>query len=444
MIDTKTYVAKQIEERDIRFLRLWFTDIFGNLKSFAVTPSDLDEAFEEGVGFDGYAIAGMTDGADQSDMIVRPDPTTFQVLPWRPHNKAVARMICDVCRPDGTPAPSDTRHILMRVLDRAKDMGFMLNVGTELEYFYFKSAEDPEPLDRGGYFDLTPLDNASDLRRETILALEQMGIPVESSLHEAGPSQHEIDLHYCDALSAADNVVTARLAVKEIACAHDVYATFMPKPLAGEPGSSMHVHESLFTEDGNAFFDASDPDGYGLSDLAKHYIAGILHYAPEFMLVTNQYVNSYKRLAGDEEVPSHICWGNRNRSTFVRVPRYKPSKELAARIELRSVDSAANPYLAFAITLAAGLKGISDELPLPAPVDADLFAVSEQELAEHGIAKLPSDLSRAIDAFEQSEFVHEVLGDYVCDFLVKAKRAEWEAYNAQISPWELERFLPSL
>ena len=444
MIDTIRYVNKQIEERDIRFIRLWFTDLLGNLKSFAITPSAVEEALVEGIGFDGSAIDGVKREDQKSDMLVFPDPSTFQVLPWRPQDKGVARMFCDIRTPEGVPSIGDSRHILMNVLKRGAEKGLILNAGTELEYFYFKDAAVPEPIDCGGYFDLTPLDNASDLRRETILTLEQMGVPVQASLHEDAPSQHEIDLGFSDALSAADAVMNARLVVKEIASAHGVHASFMPKPLTGVSGSAMFVHESLLTEDGNAFYDANDPDGYGLSTLAKRYIAGILKYAPEFMLVTNQYVNSYKRLVTGFDAPTHISWGNRNRSTIVRIPRFKPSKEISARIQLRNADSAANPYLTLAVTFGAGLKGIEEELPLPAPVESDLFSMTPAQRAELGIDPLPTDLSRAVDAFEASDLMRDILGDYVHDYLVSTKRAEWEEYRSQVSRWEIDRYLPKL
>lgn len=444
MIDTIRYVNKQIEERDIRFIRLWFTDLLGNLKSFAITPSAVEEALVEGIGFDGSAIDGVKREDQKSDMLVFPDPSTFQVLPWRPQDKGVARMFCDIRTPEGVPSIGDSRHILMNVLKRGAEKGLILNAGTELEYFYFKDAAVPEPIDCGGYFDLTPLDNASDLRRETILTLEQMGVPVQASLHEDAPSQHEIDLGFSDALSAADAVMTARLVVKEIASAHGVHASFMPKPLTGVSGSAMFVHESLLTEDGNAFYDANDPDGYGLSTLAKRYIAGILKYAPEFMLVTNQYVNSYKRLVTGFDAPTHISWGNRNRSTIVRIPRFKPSKEISARIQLRNADSAANPYLTLAVTFGAGLKGIEEELPLPAPVESDLFSMTPAQRAELGIDPLPTDLSRAVDAFEASDLMRDILGDYVHDYLVSTKHAEWEEYRSQVSRWEIDRYLPKL
>ncbi len=444
MVDTRDFVLKQIEERNVHFIRFWFTDLLGNLKSFAVTPSEVECAFEEGMGFDGSAIEGLS-LVQESDMLVRPDASTFQILPWRPKDNGVARMFCDIYDPDGNPCDADSRFILMNMVRKAADMGFLMNIGTELEYFYFQDSSSPTPIDRGGYFDLTPLDNASDLRRDTVLTLEQVGIPVEYSHHGSAPSQHEIDLRFTDPLSAADSVMTARLVVKEIATAQGVHASFMPKPLENAAGSGMHVHQSLFTEDGeNAFYDPSDPEGFGLSSLAKHYIAGLLRYAPEFMLVTNQYVNSYKRLVPGQAAPLFVSWGNRNRSTMVRIPRYKPGKPQSTRIELRSVDSASNPYLAFAVMLAAGLKGIEDELPLMPPATTDLSSLSVAQRATANAAALPLTLGEAVEAFAASELMRDVLGEHVHGFLVESKRAEWEAYRAHVSSWELDRYLSVL
>lgn len=444
MVDTRDFVLKQIEERNVHFIRFWFTDLLGNLKSFAVTPSEVECAFEEGMGFDGSAIEGLS-LVQESDMLVRPDASTFQILPWRPKDNGVARMFCDIYDPDGNPCDADSRFILMNMVRKAADMGFLMNIGTELEYFYFQDSSSPTPIDRGGYFDLTPLDNASDLRRDTVLTLEQVGIPVEYSHHGSAPSQHEIDLRFTDPLSAADSVMTARLVVKEIATAQGVHASFMPKPLENAAGSGMHVHQSLFTEDGeNAFYDPSDPEGFGLSSLAKHYIAGLLRYAPEFMLVTNQYVNSYKRLVPGQAAPLFVSWGNRNRSTMVRIPRYKPGKPQSTRIELRSVDSASNPYLAFAVMLAAGLKGIEDELPLMPPATTDLSSPSVAQRATANAAALPLTLGEAVEAFAASELMRDVLGEHVHGFLVESKRAEWEAYRAHVSSWELDRYLSVL
>lgn len=443
MIDTKQYVVKQIEERDIRFLRLWFVDVLGNLKNIAITPSDIDTAFEEGIGFDGSSIAGLAP-LNESDMLAHPDASTFQTLPWRPRNNGVARMFCDLRTPEGGPAPADSRHILMEVLKKASSMGYSVNVGTAVEYFCFKSAAAPDPIDRGGYFDLAPLDDAADLRRDTVLTLEQMGVSVEYSHHESSPAQQEIDLRYCDALSAADAVVTARHVVKEAAHAHGLHASFMPKPLEGHPGSAMHVHQSLFDENGNAFFDGRDPQGWGLSAVGKSYIAGLLKYASEYALVTNQYVNSYKRFVPGMGAPMHASWGHANRSAMVRVPRYKPGKGSSTRVEIRSVDSAANPYLTLAVTIAAGLKGVEEGLVLDAPVSKNLFTLSEKDVSDLGLAPLPRDLSRATDAFEASELMRDVLGATVHDYLVRAKRAEWDEYRAHVTSWEIDRYLAAL
>ena len=439
------FVLKTVKSRDVHFVRFWFTDVLGNMKSFAVVPNELYGAFADGMGFDGSCIEGFSK-RQESDMLAYPDPSTFQVLPWRPESNAVGRMFCDIKMPDGTPFEGDPRHVLERVVQKATDAGFNYNVGPELEFFYFKNAEGTEVLDRGSYFDLTSLDSASDLRRDTVLTLEKMGIPVEYSHHEMGPSQHEIDLRYADALSMADAVMTYKLVVKEIALKHGVYASFMPKPLADAPGSGMHVHQSLFGLDGNnAFFDEDDPWGYNLSDIAKHYIAGLLKYAPEFCLVTNQYVNSYKRLTSGSEAPTFISWAKHNRATLVRVPGYRPSHEEACRVELRSPDAAANPYLAFAVMLAAGLAGIEEELELQPPTeDQDLFNLSRQELRDRGIRTLPETLGEAVELFAGSKLMRETLGEHIHTYLVKAKRAEWNEYQGVVTPWELERHLAVL
>ena len=439
----KDYVLKTLEERGVRFVRFWFTDVLGTLKSFAVTDTEVETAFEEGMGFDGSSIDGFV-RIQESDMIAFPDPSTFQLLPWRPEEGGVARMFCDIQTPDGAPFDGDPRFILRRTLDKAADMGFTMYVGPELEYFYFADHNGTEVLDNGGYFDLTPLDVASDLRRDTVLALEKLGIPVEYSHHEVAPSQHEIDLRYTDALSMADNVMTYRLTVKEIAYANGVYATFMPKPIQGENGSGMHVHQSLFDKDGNAFFDADDPQGYNLSTIGKQYIAGLLKYAPEFCAVTNQFVNSYKRLVPGYEAPVYITWARRNRSAMVRVPMYKPGKENATRIELRSPDPSANPYLAFAVMLGAGLKGIEEGLELPAEATNNIFHMTEEELAAAGIGMLPENLGEAIKLFEESEAMKDILGDHVHRFFVENKKAEWNEYKAYVTAWEQDKYLSIL
>jgi len=439
----KDYVLKTLEERGIRFVRFWFTDVLGFLKSFAVTDTEVETAFEEGMGFDGSSIDGFT-RIQESDMVAFPDPSTFQLLPWRPEEGGVARMFCDITTPDGKPFDGDPRYALKRTLKKAADMGYTMYVGPELEFFYFSDSEDTQVLDKGGYFDLTPLDVASDLRRDTVLALEKLGIPVEYSHHEVAPSQHEIDLRYADALTMADNVMTYRLTVKEIAYANGVYATFMPKPIQGENGSGMHTHQSLFNKDGNAFFDANDPQGYNLSEVGKAYIAGLLKYAPEFCAVTNQFVNSYKRLVPGYEAPVYVTWARRNRSAMVRVPMYKPGKENATRVELRSPDPSANPYLAFAVMLGAGLKGIEEGLELPAEATNNIFHMTEEELAAAGIKMLPENLGEAIKLFEESETMKEILGDHIHKFFVENKKAEWDEYKAYVTSWEKDKYLSIL
>ena len=439
----KDYVLKTVEERGVRFVRFWFTDVLGFLKSFAVTDTEIETAFEEGMGFDGSSIDGFT-RIEESDMVAYPDPETFQILPWRPGDDGVARMFCDITTPDGKPFDGDPRYALKRVLKKASDMGYTMYVGPELEFFYFSNSDGTEVLDQGGYFDLTPLDVASDLRRDTVLTLEKLGIPVEYSHHEVAPSQHEIDLRYCDALSMADNVMTYRLTVKEIAYANNVYATFMPKPIQGQNGSGMHVHQSLFNEAGNAFFDANDPEGYNLSTIGKQYIAGLLKYAPEFCAVTNQFVNSYKRLVPGYEAPVYVTWARRNRSAMVRVPMYKPGKEAATRVELRSPDPSANPYLAFAVMLGAGLKGIEEGLELMPEATNNIFEMTETELADAGIKTLPKDLGEAIELFEHSAVMKEILGEHIHEFFVRNKKAEWSEYVAYVTPWEQDKYLSVL
>ncbi|PKQ29676.1 MAG: glutamine synthetase [Actinobacteria bacterium HGW-Actinobacteria-10] len=434
----KDYVIKTVEERDIKFVRFWFTDVLGVLKSFAVTDSELDGAFDEGMGFDGSSIDGFT-RIQESDMVAYPDASTFQVIPWRPEENGVARIFADICRPDGEPFDGDPRYALKRMLKKAADMGYTMYVGPELEFFYFADDKGTETLDQGGYFDLTPLDIATDLRRETVLTLEKMGIPVEYSHHEVAPSQHEIDLRYQDALTMADAVMTYRLVVKEVAYSKGVYATFMPKPIEGINGSGMHVHQSLFTKDGNAFYDANDPQH--LSQIAKWYIAGLLKYAPEFCAVTNPLVNSYKRLIPGYEAPVYVSWAQANRSAMVRVPLYKPGKEAATRLELRCPDPSANPYLAFAVMLGAGLKGIEEKLELMPEATNDIFEMTPAELDEAGIKTLPKDLGEAIDLFASSETMKEILGDHIHEFYVENKRAEWADYIKHVTTWEMKRYL---
>ncbi|HUU55075.1 MAG TPA: glutamine synthetase family protein [Armatimonadota bacterium] len=437
------YVLNKAKEQDVKFVRFWFTDILGFLKSFAITVEELELSLVEGQGFDGSSIQGFA-RIDESDMVAMPDPSTFAVLPWRPREGgAVARMFCDILEPDGSPYVGDPRYVLKRALKRAADMGFTFYVGPELEYFYFKEANGrPQILDRGGYFDLTPLDIASDLRRETVLTLEQMGIGVEYSHHEVAPSQHEIDLRYTDALTMADSAMTYRLVVKEVAMKHGTYATFMPKPLFGENGSGMHTHQSLFRGEKNAFF---SPDaGDHLSEIARHYVAGLLRHAREITAVTNQWVNSYKRLVPGYEAPVYVSWASRNRSDLIRVPVYKPGKEKATRIEYRSPDPACNPYLAFAAMLAAGLEGIENGYECPPPVERNVYEMAETERVELGIEQLPGDLADAVAEAEKSELLRKTLGDHVFEKFIENKKIEWRNYRAQVTEFELDRYLPVL
>ncbi|MBI4683557.1 MAG: type I glutamate--ammonia ligase [Nitrospirae bacterium] len=437
----KKDVLKLVEENNVKFIRLWFTDILGQVKSFAITSEELDTAFDEGMGFDGSSIKGYA-RIDESDMIAKPDPSTFQLIPWRPKEKAVGRMFCDILNPDGTPYEGDPRYALKRNLDRLKDYGYTFYLGPELEFFYFKNSKGTEVLDEGGYFDLTTLDAASDLRRETVLTLEEMGIKVEYSHHEVAPSQHEIDLRYAEALGMADNVMTYRIVVKEVATKYGSYATFMPKPIFGQNGSGMHTHQSLFKDGRNAFYDANDK--YYLSDIAKKYIAGLLKHAPEITAFTNQWVNSYKRLVPGYEAPVYMAWARRNRSALVRVPLYKPGKEQATRIELRSPDPACNPYLAFSVMLAAGLEGIEKNYELPEPVEKDIYHLSDEEKKELGIESLPGNLIQAIEKAEKSEVVRKALGDHIFYNFITSKKIEWNEYRTQVHPYELERYLPIL
>ena len=441
MATLREQVAKQIADYDVKFVKLWFTDILGFLKSFTIPIEELDKAVGEGIGFDGSSIKGFT-RIDESDMVAVPDMSTFVVLPWRPTEKAVARMFCDILNPDGSPYVGDPRYVLKRNLRKAADMGFTYYVGPEAEYFYFRSPQDPEPLDKGGYFDLIPRDEALDLRRETVLALESMGIYVEYSHHEVAPSQHEIDLRYDDALTMADTLMTYRLTVKELAYMSGVYATFMPKPLIGQNGSGMHVHQSLFTGEHNAFFDGGAQ--FHLSETCRQFIAGILKFVPEFTAVTNQWVNSYKRLVPGYEAPVYISWAQRNRSNLVRIPMYKPGKEHATRIEFRSPDPACNPYLAFSVMLAAGLRGIEEKLECPPPVELDLYHLTQQQRDDMGIKSLPGSLIEAITLCEGSELVREALGEHVFREFIGNKHLEWDRYRTHVSDFEINEYLPLL
>jgi glutamine synthetase len=439
------FVLRTIEERDIRFVRLWFTDVLGSLKSVAVAPAELEGAFAEGIGFDGSAIEGLA-RVHEADMLVKPDPSTFAVLPWRGDHHGTARMICDILTPDGEPTHSDPRHVLRRQLAVAAEHGLTFYTHPEIEFYVFKEepthGQAPEPVDRGGYFDHVPRGTTHDFRRAAIGVLESMGISVEFSHHEGGPGQNEIDLRYADALSTADNIMSFRTVVKEVALEQGVFATFMPKPLADHPGSGMHTHLSLFEGDRNAFHEAGAE--FQLSKVARQFIAGILTHAAEITAVTNQWVNSYKRLWGGGEAPSYVCWGHNNRSALIRVPMYKPGKGNSTRIEYRAIDSAANPYLAFALMLAAGLKGIEDGLDLPDGAEDDVWSLTDAERRALGIKPLPTSLDNAIQIMEESELVAETLGEGVFDYFLRNKRAEWAEYRHQITAFELNRYLPML
>jgi len=439
------FVLRTVEERDIRFVRLWFTDVLGYLKSVAIAPAELESAFSEGIGFDGSAIEGFT-RVQESDMLAMPDPGSFQVLPWRGEAQGVARMFCDIRMPDGSPSFADPRYVLKRTLSRAAEQGLTFYTHPEIEFYLLKGQRTPGtkpiPIDDGGYFDHTPQGSGYDFRRQAIQMLESMGISVEFSHHEGGPGQQEIDLRYADALTTADNIMTFRLIVKEVALEQGVSATFMPKPFRDNPGSGMHTHLSLFEGDRNAFFEAGSE--LQLSKAARSFMAGILHHAPELTAVTNQWVNSYKRLAGGGEAPAWVCWGHNNRSALLRVPMYKPEKGNSTRIEFRGMDSAVNPYLAYALLLSAGLKGIQEGYDLPPGADDDVWALSNGERRALGLKPLPASLNQAIQAMERSELVAETLGEHVFDFFLRNKRAEWDEYRRQVTQYELDRYLPVL
>ena len=438
---TKNDVMKMVKERNVSFIQFWFPDVLGILKSFAVTPSELEEGLEEGMGFDGSSIEGFA-RIEESDMIAMPDPATFQLLPWRPQDRPVARMFCDILQPDGSPYEGDSRYVLKRITRKLAEEGYQAYMGPELEFFCFDGQDSLKPLDKGGYFDNRPLDMGSDLRREIIFALQDMDIQVEYSHHEVAPSQHEIDLKFDEALSMADKTMTYRITVKEIARSKGWYATFMPKPIFGQNGSGMHVHQSLFKGSINAFHDSRDQ--YNLSQLAKSYIAGIMRHAREIAAITNQWVNSYKRLVPGYEAPVYISWARRNRSAMIRVPMYKPGKEQATRIEFRSPDPACNPYLAFAIMLAAGLKGVEGNYPLPDPVEEDIYEMDEEAREGAGIASLPGNLFEALKEVENSELVRETLGDHIFSKFVANKKIEWDRYRVHVSQYEIEKYLPIL
>jgi glutamine synthetase len=439
------FVLRTLEERDIRFVRLWFTDVLGFLKSVAVAPAELEPAFEEGIGFDGSAIEGFA-RVHESDMVAKPDPATFQILPWRAEAPGTARMFCDILMPDGSPSFADPRYVLKRALGKASDLGFTFYTHPEIEFFLFhrrpNAGELPEPIDAGGYFDHTPHGVGYDFRRQAITMLESMGISVEFSHHEGAPGQQEIDLRYADALSTSDNIMTFRMVMKEVALEQGVYASFMPKPFTEFPGSGMHTHLSLFEGDRNAFHEAGAE--FHLSKVGRAFIGGLLRHAGEITAVTNQWVNSYKRLWGGGEAPAYVCWGHNNRSALVRVPMYKPQKGQSTRVEVRSIDSACNPYLSFAVMLAAGLKGIEEGYELPPGAEDDVWALTNGERRALGINPLPQNLAESIALMERSELVAETLGEHVFDFFLRNKRREWEEYRSQVTPFERDRYLPVL
>lgn len=435
------YVLRSVEQRDIRFVRLWFVDILGRLKNFAISPEDLEVAFEEGIGFDGSAIEGFAT-PEEADMLAFPDASTFQILPWRPSHNGVARVFCDVCTPDRKPFAGDPRDALRRMFYKAEKAGYLLNVGAELEYYYFPDEHTPEPLDNVGYFDLSVSDAARDLRRNTVLTLEKMSVPVEYTFHAAGRSQHGMSLRHAEALSMSDAITTAKLIIKQQAYESGCHASFMPKPLAGEDGSAMFLHQSLFDHDGNNVFWGEDDEKYHLSDIAKHYMAGILAHAREISAITNPTVNSYKRITtGGDSVPQYATWGLRNRASMVRIPVYKPGKQLSTRIELRSPDPMANPYLVNAVALAAGLDGIERKLELPPEATAETLKLTDRQMVEAGYTPLPRSLKEALDVFEDSQFMKDALGEHIHSFFLKKKRDEWHKFESTITEWEIKHYL---
>lgn len=435
------YVLRSVEQRDIRFVRLWFVDILGRLKNFAISPEDLEVAFEEGIGFDGSAIEGFAT-PEEADMLAFPDASTFQILPWRPSHNGVARVFCDVCTPDRKPFAGDPRDALRRMFRKVEKAGYLLNVGAELEYYYFPDEHTPEPLDNVGYFDLSVSDAARDLRRNTVLTLEKMSVPVEYTFHAAGRSQHGMSLRHAEALSMSDAITTAKLIIKQQAYESGCHASFMPKPLAGEDGSAMFLHQSLFDHDGNNVFWGADDEKYHLSDIAKHYMAGILAHAREISAITNPTVNSYKRITtGGDSVPQYATWGLRNRASMVRIPVYKPGKQLSTRIELRSPDPMANPYLVNAVTLAAGLDGIERKLELPPEATAETLKLTDRQMVEAGYTPLPRSLKEALDVFEDSQFMKDALGEHIHSFFLKKKRDEWHKFESTITEWEIKHYL---
>jgi glutamine synthetase len=431
-------VLRKIKEQEIDDVLLWFTDLEGHLKSFSITISEVEGALDDGMGFDGSSITGFN-AIEESDMVAIPDPDTYRVLP----DGRTGRMICDIVTPDGNPYDGDPRHVLRRALDRMEGLGFdTFNVGPEAEYFLFKDETGTETLDEGGYFAQTTMDAATGLRRDTIRALESMGIPVEYHHHEVGPSQHEIDIRYANALDMGDFMLTYRLVVKEVAKQHGYHATFMPKPLFGENGSGMHTHQSLFTDDRNAFFDADDK--WHLSETGKAFIAGQLRHAREISAVFAQWVNSYKRLVPGYEAPVYVAWSQRNRSALIRIPLYKPGSEQATRAEIRCPDPACNPYLTFACLLHAGLEGIERGYELPDPMETNLYHLTAEQRKERGIVSLPETLGEAIDALAESELARKALGPHIFDRYIELKRKEWDEYRVQLTDWEMKRYLAVL
>jgi glutamine synthetase len=441
-VEDRKEVLKRIQDDGVEFLLLWFTDLEGHLKSFAVTPAEMEDALDDGMGFDGSSITGFN-AIEESDMVAIPDPRTFQLMPWREGETKVARMICDIVKPEGEPYEGDSRYVLRRALERMKSMGFdTFNVGPELEYFIFKDDKGTETLDEGGYFAMTTIDAAGELRQATVRALESMGIPIEYIHHEVGPSQHEIDMRFAPALDMADHTITYRLIVKEIAKKAGFHATFMPKPIFGENGSGMHTHQSLFSDGRNAFFDGEDK--WHLSDTGKAFIAGQLRHAREIAAIFAQWVNSYKRLVPGYEAPVYTAWSQRNRSALIRIPVYKPGHEQATRAEIRCPDPACNPYLTFACLLHAGLDGIERGYELPEPMETNLYHLTPEQRRERGITSLPETLGEAIDELAQSELARQALGPHIFERYVELKRKEWDEYRVQLTEWELERYLPVL
>jgi glutamine synthetase len=439
---TKKEILELIKENNVNYIRLWFSDILGALKGMSVTAREMEQILDEGQGFDGSSVEGFV-RIEESDLVAMPDPQTFRILPWSVNDEKVALMICDVLNPDGSPFAGDSRHALKRILEKIRKKGWTYYCGPEIEYFYFPSKDKPEPIDEGGYFDYSTVSPGTKMRKAAATALEKMGIQVECTHHEVAPSQHEIDLRYQEALIMADFVMFYRLTVKELALREGYYATFMPKPLFGQNGSGMHTHQSIFEGERNIFFDPNEKK-YHLSTMAKQYIAGIFKHIQEITLVLSQWVNSYKRLVPGYEAPVYISWGTRNRSALVRIPEYKPGKEKATRIEVRSPDPTCNPYLAFALMLASGLKGVEEKLELLPPVEKDIFHLSEEEREKLHIGCLPGSLEEAICLFEKSKLAKETLGDHIFESLIANKKMEWDAYRIHVSKYETDKYLPIL